>query len=120
MYIRRIFIFTYINGRQLCILGLTETKSKYFRVILAREWDGEIFFGAELISEGNNLVTEGCHGYYWANNINLGYDRFIHNLRQDFGRGVESTSHKELLWVHLKKQIFSIYKMISFENLLLL
>jgi hypothetical protein len=90
-------------------------KSKDFRVVLSRERDAETLkiFVNKFISAGNNLVIDGWNGYDWANNINSGYVRFIHNHgRNDFGRGVESTSHMESVWSQLKKQIFNIYKMI--------
>jgi len=90
-----------INGRSLWVFWLTETGSKDFRVVLTRERDGETLkrFVTKLISTGNNLDTDGWHGYDGANNINSGYERFIHNHgRNDFGRSLESTSHMESIW----------------------
>ena len=94
---------------------LTETGSKDFRVVLTRERDGETLkrFVTKLIliSTGNNLFSDGWHGYDWVNNINSVYSRFIHNHdRNDFRRGLESTSHMESIWGQLKNKFLVFIK----------
>ncbi len=85
----------------LWVIGLTETDTKDFRVLLTKNRDEEILkkFITKLIPWGNYLVTGDWSGYNWADGPNSGYIRLRHiHWRRDFGRCVESTSHMESIW----------------------
>ena len=64
-------------------------------------------------------MTDGWSGHDWINARNSGYRHYEHiHSHNDFGRGLESTSHIEGVWAQLKSEIKSTYKMIPSFNLL--
>jgi transposase-like protein len=110
-----------INKQQLCVLGLVDTTTKEFRLVVAKDRNTETLksFIKKLIPEGNNLVTDGWHGYDWVDNSYSGYTRYLHiHGHHDFGYGPESTSHIESIWAQLKSEIKTTYKMIPSQNFL--
>ena len=47
-------------------------------------------------------MTEGWRWYDWINDRNSGYRRFEHiHSQNDFGRGLQSTSHIKTIWDQL-------------------
>ena len=110
-----------INKQQLWVLGLLDTKTKEFPLVVAKHRNTESLksFIKKLIPEGNNLVTDGWHGYDWVDNANSGYTRYLHiHDHHDFGYGPESTSHIESIWAQLKSEIKTTYKMIPCQKFL--
>ena len=103
----RVYLYD-INGRQLQALGVTENSSKDFRTVLSfnRESDTLKAFITSNIALGNNLADDCWRGNDWINDRNSGYRRYeqIHG-HNDFGYGLESTSHIKNVWSQLKSVI---------------
>ncbi len=60
-------------------------------------------------------MTDGCSAYNWLNNS--GYHRLQHNHgRNDWGYGLEATSHEENIWNALKDEIKITCKSIPNKN----
>ena len=94
---------------------------KVFRIVLAINRDSDTLkaFITSNIAIGNYLVKGGWSGHDWINARNSGYRHYEHiHSHNDFGRGLESTSHIEGVWAQLKSEIKSTYKMIPSFNLL--
>lgn len=111
----------HIHGNQLWALGLTDNITKNFRLVLTKDREGPTLrrFITKFIPTGNELVTDGWHGYDWGNIPGSGYRRYTHiHRRLDFGHGIESTNHAESIWSQVKDEIRSCYKMIPSTNLL--
>ena len=115
-------LFTHdLNGQQLWLIGFTDNVSKDFHIVATKNRDAVTLetFIRRMIPVGNNIVTDGWPGYDWMDQANSGYRRFPHiHGQNDFGHGVESTSHIESIWGQLKDVISSIYKSIPCINFL--
>ena len=115
-------LFTHdINGQQLWIIGFTDNITKDFHIVLAKNREANTLekFIRRMIPEGNNIVTDGWRGYNWIDSDDSGYRRYQHiHGHNDFGHGLESTSHIESLWSQLKSEKKGIYKTILSLNFL--
>ena len=115
-------LFTHdINGQKLWLIGFTDNTTKDFHVVVTKTRDSNILekFIRKMISTGNNIVTDGWAGYEWIEDANSGYRRYSHiHGHNDFGHGIQSTSHIESIWSQLKSQIKTIYKAIPSLNFL--
>ena len=70
------------------------------------------------VKKGNKICTDGWTGYDYLDDPESGYQRYRHNHGGgDFGFGIESTSHIETLWAHLKAKIKSTYNVMPAKNL---
>ena len=110
-----------VNKAPLWVLGMTENQTKDFRIVVSKTRDEEATkeFITRYIPTGNNIVTDGLSAYDWIDRANSGYTRFEHiHGRNDFGHGIESTSHVESIWGQLKNAIKSTYYIIPNLNFL--
>lgn len=65
-------------------------------------------------------MTDNAACYNFLNNIDGGYKHSINTHGHgDFGEGLDSTSHIEQLWNHLKYLIKEIYNVIPSNNFVL-
>jgi hypothetical protein len=72
------------------------------------------------IPKGNTIITEGAMYYRWSDDPSSVYTHSMYNHQQgNFGQGIDSTSHVEQLWAHLKHIIKSIYYVIPTEYFVL-
>ena len=56
-------------------------------------------------------MTEGLRCYYCINDRNSGYRLFEHiQAQNDFGRGLQSTSHIETIWDQLIQNLNQLNK----------
>lgn len=67
------------------------------------------------VGENNTIIQDGWEGYTWLRNENYEHIRHTHGLH-DFGRGSESTSHKESVWATLKRYISKLYTALNQKN----
>ena len=73
-----------------------------------------------LVPKGNRIVTDNAACYNFLNRFDSGYNHSIHTHGHgDFGEGLDSTSHIEQLWQHLKQLIKEVYKIIPMNNFVL-
>ena len=101
-----------VNKSPLWVLDMTDNETKDFRVVVSKTRDQASLkeFITRYIPKGNNIVTDGWSSYEWIDHANSGYTRFEHiHGQNDFGFGIESTSHVESIWGQLKAQIKSNY-----------
>ena len=110
-----------VNKDQLSVLGVCDNKTKDFRIAVCKNRNVSIFkhFIKSIVPKGNNIICDGWRGYQWIDQANSGYVRYVHiNELNDFGFGLESTSHIESIWAQLKASIKNIYKSIPNVNFL--
>ena len=96
---------------------------KDFHIVLTKNRDADTLekFIRRMVPEGNNIVKDGWAGYNWMDSDDSGYRRYQHiHGHNDFGQGLESTSHIESIWSQLKSEIKGIYKTIQSLNFLYL
>ncbi len=101
-----------INKTPLWILGMTDNLSKDFTVVVSKSPGQEATkkFITRYIPKGNNIVTKVGQVTNGLIIGNSGYTLFEQKLkRNDFGYGIESTSHVESIWGQLKSQNKSTY-----------
>ena len=73
-----------------------------------------------LVPKGNRIVTDNAICYNFLTNVDSGYNHLIHTHGHgDFEDGIDSTSHIEQLWKHLKQLITEIYNIIPRNNFVL-
>ena len=110
-----------INGKQIWVLGMTENETKNFRLICSYTRDNEILkkFIYKFIPPGNHIISDGWNGYSFLDEPGSGYRHSIHiHGRNDFGIGLDSTSHIESIWGNLKQEIKRVYITIRSNNFL--
>ena len=90
---------------------MTENETKNFRLICSYTRDSKILkiFTCKLIPPGNLIISDGWNGYSFLNEPCSEYRHSIHINRNDFGKGLDSTSHIENIWGILKQEIKRIY-----------
>ena len=108
-----------INGVQYWIIGLINVETKEIRLEIVTERSEEIIKKIILhhIGSGNNIITDGWPSYNWLSSFNYNHIRHIHG-RNDFGHGLESTSHIEQIWEQLKLLIVRLYVELQSDNLI--
>ena len=114
-------LFGHIDGEQLWLFGIINNNDRYFRIepIYTTNTEALKKFISKQVAKGNNICTDGWQGYDYLDAPNSGYHRYRHNHGGgDFGFGVQSTSHIESLWAHLKDKIKNIYHVIPGKNIL--
>jgi len=89
-------------------LGICDNIAKDFR--LEASYNGNSATLKEFITlnvdVGNKIVKEGWNGYAFLDLPNSGYIRIQHvHGGGDFGYGVKSTSHIEMLWLQIKAKL---------------
>lgn len=107
----------YVNKDQLWVLGVCDNKTKDFRIAVCKNRNASTLkhFIKSLVPKGNNIICDGWRGYEWIDEANSGYVRYVHiRERNDFGFGLESTSHIESIWAQLNAK--NIYKSIPNVN----
>ena len=73
-----------------------------------------------LVPKGNRIVTDNAICYNFLTNVDSGYNQLIHTHGHgDFEDGIDSTSHIEQLWKHLKQLITEIYNVLLRNNFVL-
>lgn len=91
-------LINHIDGKQVCLLGIIDNASKYFRLeaVFNRDEITIKSFISKNVEIGNNIVSDGWSSYDYLDNNNVGYNhiRHIHG-RRDFGIGIQKTSHVE-------------------------
>jgi len=98
------------NGVQYWIIGLINIQTKNIRLEIVTDRTEYIIKKIILhhIGIGNNVITDGWPSYNWLSSFNYHHIRHIHG-RNDFGYGMESTSHIEQIWHQLKILIERLY-----------
>lgn len=72
------------------------------------------------IETGNIITSDGWAAYSWLDLPFSGYVHSVHNHgKGDFDNGLDSTSHIETLWSHLKTIIRKIYYIFPHEHFVL-
>ena len=100
---------------------MTENETKNFRLICSYTRDNEILkkFIYKFIPPGNHIISDGWNGYSFLDEPGSGYRHSIHiHGRNDFGIGLDSTSHIESIWGNLKQEIKRVYITIRSNNFL--
>ena len=102
-----------VNKDQLWVLGVCDNKSKDFRIVVCKNRNASTLkhFIKSIVPKGNNIICDGWKRYEWIEEANLGYVRYVHiHGRNDFGFGLESTSHIE----NLNLFYFILFNIIAF------
>ena len=110
-----------LNCKQIWVLGITENETKNFRVVVSYNRDEEMLktFIKKFIPRGNIIISDAWLGYSFLNDVNSGYIHSIHvHGQNDFGFGLDSTSHVESIWGILKHELKSLYTTIRYHNFL--
>ena len=87
------------------VKGFNDNTTKDFHVIVTKTRDSNILekFIRKMIHTGNNIVTDWWAGYECNEDVNSGYRRYNHiHGYNDFGKGIQSSSHIESIWSQLK------------------
>lgn len=111
-------LFGHIEGKQLWLLGIINND---FRIepTYKRNIEDLKKFISKQVAKGNNICTDGWQEYDYLDDPQSGYHRYRHNHGGgDFGFGIQSTSHIESLWAHLKDKIKNTYHVIPGKNIL--
>ena len=101
-------LFSHINRQQIWVVGLYNNESNELRVEIVPNWDGSTL--KSLIEKhvpiGNYIVTDAWNGYSFFDFAASGCVHHTHTHgRNDFGRGVDTTSKIEGTWANLKRII---------------
>ena len=69
------------------------------------------------ILPGTHITHDGWRGYnFWGDDDLLCTEEVHNHAHGDFGFGINSTSHIEHTWAHMKNQIKNIYNIIPKTN----
>ena len=112
-------LFIHLDNRQLWVIGIINTITKKFRLELSFTRDASVLKNIiqKHIKKGNVIVSDAWAGYNWLSDAQFGYAHHVHNHGHgDFGLGIDSTSHVEQLWSHLKSIIKNLYYSIPHKN----
>ena len=90
----------------------TNNDMKNFRIICSYNRDSDILkkFISKFIPPGNHIISDGWIGYSFLNEPLSDYSHSVHiHGRNDFGFGLDSTSHIESILGILKQEIKGVY-----------
>ena len=114
-------LISHINRQQLWVIGLYNNESYDIRVEVVPNRDGATL--KNLIEKhvliGNYIVIDAQNGYQFIDSPASGYIHHTHvHGRNDFGRGMDTTSKIEGTQANLKRIIKKMYNCIQSKNLI--
>lgn len=112
-------LFTHDGINQIWVVGLINNRTLVIRLEIVKDRSSVTMkkIIQTLVSTGNIIITDAALCYNWLNDIISGYTHHAHNHGHgEFGEGLDSTSHIEQLWHHLKSLIKNIYSSIPSIN----
>jgi len=114
-------LFTHHNQKQIWILGIVNNSTKEFRLEASynRDADSMEKFLTNNAKGGNTIISNRWGSYSFMDRPGPVYINLTHvHVHGNFGQGLNSTSHIEVIWAVLKSKIKQTYNMIPSHNIM--